>query len=254
MAVRYAYLKPSAGDSPFYAHVTLDGKARTLRVYWHMSWWKSEAVDPALFARWRATFEELATVLERAKPAVKKNSYRVQGRCRVSSALLKDLMGFVESDTQPEVPVKLACYVNAENKIVEVELTAHYRPLGSWPQGLLKLPQVFTTNPDYETVRAKLVFFDPSRVVRGPVGGRAVSDEALPRHHGSPEVARRAAAAAASGVPDMRLDEAVADEFAVDTVLDTRDGHPYGRAFAEEPQAAAGAAAAAAAAEAAERE
>ena len=227
MSVRYAYLKPSQGDSPFYVHLTLDDAARTLRLYWHMSWWKNEDVASALFERWQAIFRALTPVLERSKHKERKNSYRLQGRCHVSSEIFRDLIGFVESDTQAELPAKLECYVNAENKIVEVNLTLAYRPLGSLPRELLKLNQVFTANPDYETVRSKLVFFDPSRLVGFP-GHReelALADQPWPKHQGSPDVVRRLAdrSAAAAAVTPLSL----AEEFCVDTTLDTSEGHPY---------------------------
>lgn len=222
MSVRYAYLKPAQGDSPFYVHLTLDGAARTLRLYWHMSWWKNEDVSSAVFDRWLAIFRTLTPLLDRSKHKERKNSYRLQGRCQLSSAIFRDLIGFVEADTQAELPAKLEGYVNAENKIVEVDVTVAYRPLGSLPRELLKLNQVFTANPDYETVRSKLVFFDPCRIVNFPGQQEPTSADPppWPSHQGSPDIARRLAE-----LPVAPL--SLADEFCVDPTLDTSQGHPY---------------------------
>lgn len=237
MTVRYAYLKPAQGDSPFYVHVTLDGQARTLRLYWHMAWWKNEVVEAALFERWHQTFRSLLPRLERGKEKARKHSYQVQGRGHVSSALLRDVMGYVEPDTQAVLPAKLMGYVNAQNKIVEMEVVVPYRPLGSLPEEWLKLHHVFTVNPDYETVRPKLVFFDPSRVLRPGESSSSAADVpptppvVWPGHQGSPKVVPQSVSSEPTPPLDLSAAAAAAaqpDEIVADPTLDTWDGHPYG--------------------------
>lgn len=217
-AVRYAYLKPTSGDSPFYLHVTLDGPQRRVRLYWHQSWWKhEEGVDGALLARWHTALRALTPRLIRPKIKARKHSYRVQGRCRVSALLWRDVVGFVEADTQPVLPAKFEGYVNTEHRILEVELWLAYGPLGRLPAELLKLSQVFTANPDYETVRSKLVFFDLARIVAPAAAVVEVEATTEP-----PE-----AVAPAAAPPD----------FAVDPTLDTSDGHPYALPLSAPPVA-----------------
>lgn len=225
----YAYLKPSKGDSPYYIHLTLDGKERSLRTYWHMSWWKNEHVHAPLFEQWKRDFQTILGLLQRGKVKEKKNSYRITGRCSISSRVFADIIGFVEPDTQAEIPVKLECYVNSENKIIEIEMHTPYAPLGSLPNELIKLSKIFTHNPDYETVRSKLVFFNPAHIVSFSPKGQGSEvfskpDLPLPAHHGSPEAARRSEE---NEVPKLDLDNPPED------TIDTWNGHPYGQVSAE---------------------
>lgn len=230
MATVYAYLKPSEGDSPFYVHLTLDSGTQTLRLYWHMAWWKNEVVDMALFDRWRATFKALGPRLSRCKEKERRHSYHVAGRGRVSSGLLHDIMGFVEPDTLPELPCKLAGYVNTQNHIIEVEVHVPYSCLGALPEEWSKLKHVFTANPDYETVRAKLTFFQPAHVL-GVSKRRPASNSSSSNGGGSTPVVP-------SGSTTAKEEEVVAeiDEIRPDSTLDTSTGHPYALPLTKDKQ------------------
>jgi hypothetical protein len=212
MSVKYADLKPEIGDSPFHVHITLDSVKRVFRAYWEMAWWGNDLVDSELFNDWKKTFKDFSSVFVNTKVKERRQSYRVQGRCLVSSMLLHDLVGFLEKDTEKVLPAKMECYVNHETKIVGIEMHIKYNCLGSWPVELLRLSTVFTSNPDYETHRPKLKFFNPSRIIRDNViieqSPEQVRIETIP-----PEA------------PSFNLSES---EFQVDGTLDTAgEGHPY---------------------------
>ena len=165
---RFACIKPNAGDSAFYVHLTLNEAKKMLRIYYHSSWWKKEKVDANLFTYWMESFESLAPLLPstKKKPALTKrmHSVHVQGKCAIHQKILHDVLGFVEKNTEQTLPANIECYVNDENKIIEVTLEIKYAGLGDLPAAMHKLP-VFTTNPDFESVRSRLVFFDMNYVV-----------------------------------------------------------------------------------------
>jgi len=188
--MKYAYLKPKKGDSPYYVHLTLDDEHHTMRVYYHMSWWKRETVDRSVFDYWIQGFKGILPQLKKSKRKHMKsgtNSIRVRGKCSVHRKMLKDIMGFVEKDTDQKIPAKLECYVNADSKMVEIEMQLPYSSLGAFPQEIEKLP-VFTQDPDTETVKEKLLFFNLNYIlgVKNTADTVTHSPE-LPPHHGSPD-------------------------------------------------------------------
>lgn len=158
----YAYLKPEKGESSFYIHLTLDDKAKTMRVYYHKSWWRKEDVDHSILTLWMNHCKNMAPLLTHSKKGhalvCKKNSVKVRGKCMIYSTMLKDIIGFVEKDTELELSAKIEAYTNLESKIIEVELELSYKQLGSLPRTISKLP-IFSKNPDFESVRSRLAFF-----------------------------------------------------------------------------------------------
>ena len=171
MTCKFAYLKSEKDDSPYYVHLTLDEKAKHLRIYYHSSWWKKEKVDPEIFECWKSNFQGMLPLLTKIPTSNKKspitsrkNSVKVKGRGLVYSKMLKDIVGFVEPDTKSEMPCKIECYVNSENKIIEVEIKIDFIHLGHLVDEMRKLP-VFTTDPNAESVRSRLSFFSMSYIV-----------------------------------------------------------------------------------------
>jgi len=162
-STKFAYLKSQKGEAPFYVHLTLDEKEQSLRVYYHWSFWKKEEVDLTVFQTWMDHFKNVEPLLTKRKKkntlVVKRNSVKVRGRCIILSQMFKDIIGFTEKNTEHELPAKIECYANAENRMIEVELQIPYKPLGDLPHELRKLP-IFTKQPDFESVRTRLTFFN----------------------------------------------------------------------------------------------
>lgn len=211
MSVRYAYLKTRNGESPFYVHLTLDGVKKSMRIYWHMSWWKNEDVDDTIFKNWLSTFKTFAKTMQRPKIKERKCSYRLLGRSHLSSEIMRDVVGIVCKDTLAIIPCKIEYYVNTENKLIEIVAEMKYSALGGLPDQLLQFTQIFTSNPDTETVRERLLFFDPTRVILesglSSSVDRPVSPQHLPKHRGSPIMKQC----------DMKLDPTM-----------DPNGHPFG--------------------------
>jgi len=179
-STKYAYLKSEKGEAPFYVHLTLDEKEQSLRVYYHWSFWKKEDTDQAIFQTWMNHFKNVEPLLTKKKKnntlVVKRNSVKVRGRCIILSQMLKDIIGFTEKNTDHELPAKIECYANSENKMIEIELRIPYKPLGDLPHELRKLP-IFTKNPDFESVRHRLTFFN-MRYIKNKANSSEVSQEA----------------------------------------------------------------------------
>lgn len=224
MAVRYAYLKQCNGESPFYVQIVLDGREKELRLYYHMGWWKNEVVDAKIFEYWNEAFRKIAGTVLKPKIKERKYSYRLTGSGSVSCSLLKDVIGFSQTSMKPELPSKLECYVNSDSKMIEVIVTIKYKHLGTFPDELLRLKEVFTENPDYETVRARLVFFNPMHVCA--TIARPVSPRHLPKHSDSPNMTRTP--------PPKPNIEFQLDVPVEDPTMDTRHGNPYAREFGKE--------------------
>jgi hypothetical protein len=164
----FAYLKPQAGESPYYVHVTLNDQTQHMKVYYHQSYWKMEAVASSVFTYWIEQFRRLDKQLvkptgQRAKSG-RSQSIEVKGTCRVHSAMLKDIIGFIEKDTCAELPAKVECYANAVTKMIEITLDVPYSSMGQLHREMKKLP-VFTVDPNIESVRARLPFFKMTYIV-----------------------------------------------------------------------------------------
>lgn len=252
MLTKFAYLKPCENDSPFYVHLTLNEATQTMRVYYHMSWWKREEVDKDVFNRWMTDFRNLVPCLHQTsqrsakKTPIKSraNSVRVRGRCKVYAHMFKDIIGFVEKDTAHEIPIKIECYTNIESKMIEIELTLPYQYLGHLHQELHKLP-IFTVNPDYETIRHRLLFFNMKYIVGFQTKTPLQNSLILPKHDGSPSLSSigqtstlhgNTGAQHATQTTETRpreLDDFTLDrlnEFKLDPAYCTGE-HPYGYAM-----------------------
>ena len=125
-STKFAYLKSQKGEAPFYVHLTLDEKEQSLRVYYHWSFWKKEEVDLTVFQTWMDHFKNVEPLLTKRKKkntlVVKRNSVKVRGRCIILSQMFKDIIGFTEKNTEHELPAKIECYANAENRMIEVDV------------------------------------------------------------------------------------------------------------------------------------
>lgn len=154
----YAYLKPFAGESPYYLHITLDDRKQTARLFYSRSDGKED-------------FESLkqlaALVSKKGDIKVKQNSIKFRGRCHMRQQMLRDAVSFVEPDTAKEIPAKILCHASRER--CELILTLPYRSLGRLPAELKKLA-VFTENPDFESVKRNLPFFQISYVIEAGEG------------------------------------------------------------------------------------
>jgi hypothetical protein len=241
-STKFTYLKPSENDSPYYVHITLNEDQQSIRIYYHMSWWKREDVDKDVFTRWMTDFRNAVPCFyQNSNRSTKKtpiksraNSVRIRGRCKVYSIMLKDLVGFVEKDTPLEIPVKMECYTNIESKMIEIELTVDYKHLGHLPRELYKLP-IFTTNPDYETIRKRLLFFNMKYIVGFEQGKNThpLSNISLPKHDGSPSLSSFGQKSSSEYVADNRDGQTPAEQsreledFKLDPAYCTGE-HPFG--------------------------
>jgi len=197
---KYAYLKPQENeDSPYYVLVVLDEPSQLIKVYYHMSWWKKEEVKKDIFEHWMQNLRDLVPCLNKhAERSLKKspiksknNSVRVRGKCHIYASVFKDIIGFTEKDVAPEIPVKIQGYVNSADKVIEICLELPYKHLGCLPAELHKLP-IFTTNPDAEIIRKRLLFFNMKHIIgfQGKLKkSQYISSQQLPKHDGSPHSA-----------------------------------------------------------------
>jgi hypothetical protein len=131
-----------------------------------MSWYKQEQVPEKLLSQWQQDINQVAPFLTEKKKNIKirAKSIRVRGRCEIRSQLFKDLIGFMEKNMASEIPSQIECYMNVEKKVVEIDITLPYKYLGTFPQECHKL-SIFTVNPDFESIRPRLIFFDMKHIV-----------------------------------------------------------------------------------------
>jgi hypothetical protein len=185
MVKKYAYLKPKPGDSPYYVHVTLDDQQKIVTVYYHRSWWKGETVDPQLFEQWREQLLHIKGLLKKPKIKTGPHALRIKGKGVVQSQMLKDIFGFVERDTHDCINSKIDGYVHSKEKVIEMTVNLPYKSLGAFPSEISKLP-IFSLDPDAESVRTNLVFFNQSYVTDAvkPSGKTLKTSES--RHDGGP--------------------------------------------------------------------
>lgn len=233
MARKYAYLKPKAGESPYYVHVTLDDCQHMVTVYYHRSWWKGETVDPLVFQEWREQLLQVKGKLKKSKMKKGPHALRVRGKGVIGSRMFKDIFGFVERDTHDRIKGKIEGYVHSKEKVIEMTITLPYKPLGSFPSEISKLP-IFSSDPDAETVRTHLVFFNEKYVMNDKPSLATISDSQHDRKSSQATVG-----GGTKGVMSSEEKEEKNGQFQSDLRF-ASGSHPYGTDFSETKNTSSG--------------